>query len=136
MKTKLVIFFLFTYSYFIYSQKAPVKFGDVNMGDLEMKVYEKDTSAAAVVLCDYGYLDSRDFIFRRVIRIKILKKEGYNLANMLFSTSQKTDIKGITYNLEGGKIIEEKLTRKSVFEERITEDNYRMRVAMPNVKDG
>jgi hypothetical protein len=136
MKSKLVIVFLIFNCYFVYSQKAPIKFGEINISDLEMKVYDKDTSAAAIVLCDYGCFNSKQFTFNRIIRIKILKKSGYDLANWVFPTSSKTDIKGITYNLEGGKIIEEKLSNKSIFEERVADDYYRMRVAMPNVKDG
>ena len=37
-----------------YSQKPPVKFGDVSMDELKMVRYEKDTAAPSVVLADYG----------------------------------------------------------------------------------
>lgn len=36
------------------AQKPPIKFGDVPIEQLKMKRYEKDTSASAVVLADYG----------------------------------------------------------------------------------
>ena len=42
-------------SHKVNAQDAPVKFGKVDRAALEMKVYDKDTSAAAVILCDYGY---------------------------------------------------------------------------------
>jgi hypothetical protein len=72
----------------------------------------------------------------RILRIKILKKEGYDWANKTFPTDMKTSIRGITYNLEGNEVVESKLRNESVFKTRITEDIYEMRVAMPNVKVG
>ena len=118
------------------AQKAPIKFGKVDISDLEIKVYEYDTSAPAVILCDYGYFNSNKFQFTRILRIKILKKEGYNWANRGFPTSSKTDIRGKTYNLENGKIIIDKLKSESIYKERVTEDYYIIRIAMPNVKVG
>jgi hypothetical protein len=45
-------------------------------------------------------------------------------------------IKGITYNLVNGKIVQEKLKNESIFSERVSENNYNMRVAMPNIQVG
>lgn len=136
MKTKLLFPLLLLFSLNANAKKAPIKFGRIELSDLEMKIYEKDTSAPAVILCDYGYFNSTDMTFRRLVRIKILKKEGYNWANRVFPTSSKASIRGITYNLENGKIIKNKLSNKSIFSNRITEKYYNMRVAMPNVKVG
>lgn len=119
-----------------YSQKAPIKFGKVSIEDLQMKTCEFDTSAPAVVLCDYGYFNSKEFQFIRTIRVKILKKEGLSWANRAFPGSEKTNVKGKTFNLENGEITEDKLKNESVFKERIIEDYYRLQVAMPNVKVG
>ena len=41
------------------AQKAPVEFGKIEKADLEMRVYDKDTSAVAVILCDYGFFIPR-----------------------------------------------------------------------------
>lgn len=136
MKNLLAFCLLLAFSHSINAQSSPVKFGKVPIEDIEMKTYSKDTSAPAVILCDYGYFNSRDIRFHRVLRIKILKKEGYEWANRIFSTSSKSQIKGITFNLENGKIVEEKLKNESIFAERVSESNYNMRVAMPNVKVG
>ncbi|NJK85655.1 MAG: hypothetical protein HC906_06500 [Bacteroidales bacterium] len=120
----------------LFSQKAPIKFGKVSMEDMQMTAYPDDTSAAAVILCDYGYFNSNTFETTRLIRIKILKKEGLGWADKVFPTASKSAIRGITYNLENGEIVEEKLKNSSIYEERVYEDYYRMRVAMPNVKVG
>ena len=117
----------------VYSQKDPVKFGKIEKADLLMTRYEPDTGVSAVVLCDYGFWNTNEFKFRRVLRIKILKKEGLNYASQVFFGSEKAVIRGITYNLENDKIIETKLNSKSIFVERVFEDYYRLRVAMPNV---
>jgi hypothetical protein len=120
----------------ISGQKPPIKFGDVDMEDMQMTVYPADTSAPAVILCDYGFFRAGIFQFTRTLRIKILKKEGYSWANHSFPTGAKSTIKGITYNLENGKVIEDKLKNESIFTERVTDQNYRTRIAMPNVKVG
>ena len=63
---------------FGFSQKPPIKFGDIPLDQLKMAVYEKDSSASAVVLADYGksYIDYRNgnfkVLFERIIRIKII----------------------------------------------------------------
>ena len=118
------------------AQKAPVKFGKVDIEDLEMKVYEPDTSASAVVLCDYGYFDSQNFQFIRLLRIKILKKEGLKWADYSFPSSENTNLRAKTFNLENGEVVDDKLKSESIYKERITDDYYRYKVALPNVKVG
>jgi len=119
-----------------FALKAPIKFGKVDKADMEMKAYPADTSAVAAILCDYGYFSSTRFQFVRTLRIKIFKKEGTYWGNQYFPTNSKADIRGITYNLENGEIVESKLKSESIFEERITKNYFRTRVAMPNVKEG
>jgi len=118
------------------AQKAPIKFGKIDLADLEMKAYPADTSAAAAILCDYGYFNSTQFLFVRTLRIKIFKKEGTSWGNEIFPINSKADIHGITYNLENGKVVESKLKSESIFEERVTNNYYRTKIAMPNVKEG
>jgi len=120
----------------VFAQKAPIKYGKVDKADLEMKVYPADTSAAAAILCDYGHFNSNQFQFVRTLRIKIFKKEGTSWGNQVFPISSKANINGITYNLENGAIVESKLKSESIFKETVTNNNYRTRVAMPNVKEG
>ncbi len=118
------------------AEKAPVKFGEISKADLLNSTYLPDTSAPAVVLCDYGFYNDNRFLTTRILRIKILKKEGYSWANQTFKADSKTDIRGITYNLDNNEIVETKLKSESIFKTRITDNYYEMRVAMPNVKVG
>ena len=120
----------------IRAEKAPIKFGQINKADLINNIYAPDTSAPAVILCDYGYFTESRFQMVRTLRIKIFKKEGYDWANQTFSSDSKTSIKGITYNLVDNEIVETKLKNESIFKTRVTDDIYEIRVAMPNVKVG
>ena len=118
------------------AQKAPVKYGKIIKSDLEMKVYPSDSTAVAAILCDYGYFNSTRFEFERTLRIKIFKKEGAWWGNQVFPISSKADIRGITYNLENGEVVESKLKSESIFTENVTKNYSRIRIAMPNVREG
>ncbi len=131
-----IIVFIFFVSNALIAQKAPVKFGSLDKADLEMMVYDYDTSASAVVLCDYGFFSTTTFQFTRTLRVKILKKEGTKWGDWLFYIDEDTPIKGITYNLVNGEIVETKLKSESVYRERVYENYYRTRIAMPNVSAG
>ena len=120
----------------IWAEKAPMKYGKVDQADLEMKVYPKDSSASAVILCNYGYFDSNQMQFVHQMRIKILKEEGKEQGNFSVPASEKTNVKGQTINMENGVPVITKLNKEGIFIERITKNVYRARVAMPNVKVG
>ena len=129
-----------------------IKFGKVSAEELEMKVYEKDTSAAAVILYDSGasYFeteaknDDTDFVckFERHVRIKILKPEGFDFATfkipLYHSTNREEKIgalKARTYNLDE-KILIDKLEKNSIFKEETTPNWNRIKFTMPNIKVG
>jgi len=119
-----------------FAKKAKIKFGKVSIEELEMEVYEADTSAPAVILYESGYYDGLNGQFYHHKRIKILKKEGYFMADNRFWTSAKGSIKGITFNLEDGKIVESKLQRENIYEEKLWDYRFIYNVAMPDVKVG
>jgi len=136
MKTinALLLFVITTFC--VNAQKAPIKFGKVSIEDLEMTIYEPDTSAAAVVLCKYGHFKANDFTFTRIERIKVLKKSGTGYAEFVLPGSENDNFRGRTYNLVDGEIVVDKLKRESIFKEKVTDNYYRYRVALPNVKVG
>ena len=134
-KTALFLFFYFLFLV-LKAEKAPMKFGKIDQSDLEMKVYTPDSSASAVVLCNYGYFSSRDFQFVHQIRIKILKEEGKSRGDFVVPASEKAVVKGQVVNLENGVPVVTKLGKESIFIERLYKDHYQARVAFPNVKVG
>lgn len=134
----------------VYAQKAPIKFGDVPIEDVQMKTYDKDSSAAAVVLADYGQTkleyhqeDGFYLTFERVKRIKILTKDGLEWGNFTIplyhsgSDEEKlTGLKGITYNIENGKAVESKLKNDAIMKEKADANVDLVKITMPNVREG
>ena len=132
-----------------HSQKSPIKFGDIPMEDMTMTLYDKDSSAAAVVLSDFGraYITVNTTApvlnFERHTRIKILKKEGFDQANVsiLLYTAGNVDekvlnLKASSFNLEGGKIVETKMLKDGVFKEKFNRNYNQQKFTIPNVKEG
>ncbi len=120
----------------MYAEKAPMKYGKVDKSDLDMKVYAADTSASAVILCNYGYFDANDFKFVHQMRIKILKEEGKHWGNFVTPASEGANVKGQVVNIENGVPVVTKLGKESIFVEKLNKNNYQARVAFPNVKVG
>jgi Domain of Unknown Function with PDB structure (DUF3857) len=132
-----------------FSQKSPIKFGEIPMSDIKMTIYDKDSSASAVVLTDFGIayisVNASGAIlnFERHTRIKILKKESFDLANssiLLYHSGSAEEkligLKAATYNLEGGKIVESKMSKESVFKEKYNRNFNQQKFTLPNVKEG
>jgi hypothetical protein len=131
------------------AQKSPIKFGVIPLEDLKMTVYDKDSSASAVILADYGeaYIRvssvSAMLNFERHVRIKILKKEGLKWADAsvpLYHSGSSEEkvirLKATTYNLDNGKLVESEMSKDAVFKEKFNR-NYRIqKFTLPNVKEG
>jgi hypothetical protein len=113
-----------------------IKFGKVSIEEMNMTVYSLDTSAPAVILYEGLYYDPKMYASRFFRRIKILKPEGLYMGNDSFSTTARGDIKGITYNMEGEEIVESKLDKKTIYEEKVWDYEYEYNIAMPDVKVG
>lgn len=147
---KIYLCFLLCASISVLAQKAPIKFGDIPIEDMKMKIYPKDSSAEAVVLADFGestisYEQRLGFIltFDRIRRIKILTKDGLKWGDFsipLYHNSSDEEklanIKVVTYNLENGKVIETKAKSDSYLKEKYDANNNITKVTWPNVKEG
>ncbi len=134
----------------IYAQVA--KFGKVEAEDFQTNVYPLDSSASAIVLFETGnttfqYIDGKGMVSNLEVhrRIKILKKTGYDQADISFgyyfpkSNSDRekvSDLKGYTYRLENGKVEKYKLERSSIFEEQVTENYAVTKFTMPQIAEG
>lgn len=130
-----------------YAQKPPIKFGDVTMEELAMTRYEGDSSASAVILVDYGDanidLGLMKMVYERITRIKILKKDGFDHANvevpLFHTTSSKETLSGLkaaTYDLVDGKMVVTKMSSDAVFQERVNKYKDFKKFTLPNVKEG
>ena len=150
-KTLFVISVLFILPSQLYSQKNPIKFSKIPARYLEMKVYEKDTVADAIILTDYGiseikYISGKGYVleFTKHTRIKILKKEGLDYANIdipLHVSNKNSQenliyLKAQTYNLENGNTSISKLSKDDIYEEDELKYYKATKFAFPNVKIG
>jgi hypothetical protein len=144
-----------------YSQKSPAKFGKIETKDLEATICPIDSNAHAYYIFDYGettftYMgtkvssnstggDDRGFerTSTRHFRIKILDNQAFDWADievMLYrgggDDEKVSSIKGITYNLENGKVVKTKFDKKDIKTEETSERWKTVKFAMPNVKEG
>lgn len=148
MRVLATLLFLFLFHSVSFSQKLP-SFGKIEKADLEYKECSYDKDAVAEYLIDYGevnyFFNSSDFVNETInrVRIKILKEKGLELANIripYYSAGNRQTvgrIEGYTYNLdEKGEIVETKLEKKSVMEQKIDASSEMIVFTMPNVKVG
>ncbi|MBL7850473.1 MAG: DUF3857 domain-containing protein [Cyclobacteriaceae bacterium] len=133
----------------VFAQKRPpIKFGNVSMEEMNMTVYEKDSSAIAVKLFDIGEssVNGIKSTYKRHTRIKILKEEGlqygsvvvpfFSLSSFFGDVGTFTGLKAVTYNLDNGRMVESKLESQGKFKEEFVDGIRVIRFALPQVKVG
>lgn len=148
---KLIFSFLsaFLFSAASIAQDFPYK--TFKLEEMDMKKYEKDTSAHAVVLAEYGKASivaqerSTPLFFEYHVKIKILDSKAFDKGNIeipiykgdndRFETV--TDISGVTfYKDDNGSIQQADLDPKKVY--TVNENRYwnNVKFAMPNIRAG
>jgi hypothetical protein len=133
------------------AQDGPtIKYGKIAATDLQKKVYSIDSSASAVVLSDVGSTEivgnakgGFSLEFKHHKRVHILNKSGYNQADVEISLysddnleEELDNLKAVTYNLDGGKVVETKLEKSAVFKEKKSKNLVVKKFTLPNVKEG
>src|SRR5215217_1031786 len=133
------------------AQQAPnVKYGKIDAAAFQRKVYSIDSSAKAVILYEAGSSEVEgnskgwfSLVYKEYKRIHILKKSGYDLADVeipLYTSGSDEEelqgLKAVTYNLEGGKVVETKLEKENVFKEKRSKNIIIKKFTLPNVKEG
>ncbi|MGM5471055.1 DUF3857 domain-containing protein [Flavobacteriaceae bacterium LMO-SS05] len=119
----------------------------VTRGDLETNIYEKDTTANAVVLYEYGnsYVDNKTFRLQTEVikKIKILNKKAFEKATiteyLYYDNNKKismNDIFATTFNLENGSMTSVRLDKKDIFEEQYNDHYTVIKFTLPNIKEG
>lgn len=133
------------------AQALPMKFGKIDPSYFDMKIYERDTSAEALILGDYGeskiIYDQIDGSFvveySRHYRAKVFKKSGYDLANqelILYHNENGKEkivaLKGSVYNMENGKVVKSTLDKSMIFDEEMDARHTEHKFTLPNVREG
>lgn len=143
---KTVLFFAaFTFlSTVLIAQSSPIELGVISQADLEMTTYESDTSAAALVLCDFGRITVEELSseykcrYYRHRRVKILKESGFDYANVqlsYYSENKRQQMGRIKANIFSPDGTVYSLSKKDFFEE---ENKYvtTVKFVFPNVQVG
>ena len=126
------------------------RFGKVSKGELEMTEYELDSAAVAVVLYEnrsiHVDLSANGSFVKDVdvhMRIKILKEEGTEWGDfsVMKYVSQSvpeivTGIEVVTYNLEDGKIVPTKMSKKFIYTEDVSSSFQKISFYAQDVKVG
>lgn len=142
MKISLSLAWILLYLHFAYAQKAPMKWGKIPEGDLKMKIYEKDTTASAVVLGNYAKLDfdysseDTEMRFEHHKRIKILKRSGFNQGEIsipFYNEEKVNRIKAQVILPDGEKY---DVGKENIFEEKLSDNWNHYRISFPNLKEG
>lgn len=149
---KKIFVFILCIQLFINLSQAQIfirEFGKYSNEEFQLKKYEKDTTAEAVVIYDIG--ESRfvdigngfEIIFERKMKIKIFTKAGFDWAQIsipLYVTNSKAEVieelKGNTYNYEDGQIKISPLNVKNSYDEKYNENWFDRKFAMPEIKEG
>ena len=147
MKIKLCIGILVVVSNTLAAQSY--KFGKIPDHQLAMELYEKDSTASAVVLFDVGNaeIDYKQSNLKlevsRHTRIKIFNDDALDLADIAVDfrhedPEQKIlNVKGVSYCKDSnGEMITSKLGRKEKFIEKVTSSWSKYKFSIPNVQAG
>ena len=145
----LAIFILLASVQQLFSQNLQYEYGQCSIEELQMKKYDKDSTAEAVVIYDIGK-SSFEFeegpirlIFERRFKMKIFTKAGFDWTKIEIPYYEENDrpeefleLSGNTYNFENGKVRTTPLDSKNAYIEK--EDNHWRwkKFAMPDVKEG
>ncbi len=140
--------FLFVFFVFSAVHGQDFGYGGVSLSDVNMTRYDRDTSANAVVLREFGHAfinaETYRLNLRYHVRIKILNKNGLKQANIEIPLRQEgttryeriETLKASSFNVENGQIREQILDGKNVFTDDYNKQWHIQKFAIPDVRVG
>lgn len=153
--TSTTLFLLFYFCFSIsakYNPEPNLKYGKPSDEELNMKIYEPDTTATAIILYDIGKSNYRytsnefSLITQHSVKIKILKPEGKQYADVAipyYSPEQHQenreaiyDLEACAYNLENGKQVKTSTKNDFIVRERIDKNYMQLKFSIPSVREG
>jgi len=131
------------------TKKPTFKFGKVDISSVKQEMHPVDSSASAAYLYKNAkaYFDITPDKILLVVehheRIKIYDEDAEDYANYEISLyrdgstrERVSGIKAVTYNIENGKVVETKLSKKDIYKEKVSENRETHKFALPDVKAG
>ncbi len=132
-----------------FAQDGNFKFGILDREHIATQNYEKDSTANAYVINEFGYAfissaDNTPLIFEYHVKIKVLNEKGLDQANISIPLRKNSnnsfesirDIKTVTFNLDGGVPQTTELDPKKIYKENLNSYYDVVKFALPNVKPG
>lgn len=137
---------LFTFS----SQAQDFPFGQMDLSEVTMTNYSKDTNAAAVVLKEFGMArisnnEGNKLIFEYHVKIKVFNSQKFRRGDVVIPLHKEDsedfetvrNIEGVVFYLdENGGAKKAELEKKNIFKENASKYVDLTKFAMPNVRDG
>jgi transglutaminase-like putative cysteine protease len=123
-------------------------YGKTTFMELDQKEFTPDTSASAYVIKEVAeahvdYESNNRIIFTYHVKIRILKQQGADEANVIVPLQKAKDRKELirdvqasSYNIVNNRIVETPMEKKSVFMEKNSDYQDNAKFAIPNVKAG
>lgn len=142
----LLILLLLNFALIAQNSFSPENY-NITRNDLETNIYQKDTTANALVIYEYGnsYIDKKTFNlnFEFKQKLKIINREGFDKATIeiyLYNSKRNKesidDIYAETHNLVNNKVERSVLDKSQIFTERYNDNYTLVKFTMPNVKEG
>ena len=121
-----------------------MKFGRVSLDELKATHCPIDSSADAYVIGEYASSKFNraakgiSMFLEATVRIKILKKSAFDHATVVIPGRKSTieGLKAVTYVLENGQIVQYKLEKDGIFEEKRGDNFYITKFTLPKVTEG
>lgn len=149
MFSRLLTLFLLLSSY-AYAHERDFQFGKVDADERSMKFYDKDSTASALVLREFGtarilYDNGIRLTFEYHVRIKVFNDKASDVGNVVIPLRKSDnntfetvrDIEGVTYYLDQDGLTRQSiLDEKQIFKENKTRFRDEVKFALPNVKAG
>lgn len=147
-QTKLIILIFLFFS--VISNAQDYEFGKISKQELEENLYLPDSSAVAVYLYKFRktyYVYSQNSGLSLITeiheRVKVYDKAGFDYATKIINLSKGvgsaetiSKIKGYTYTLVEGEIVETKLEKDGIFKSEFSKGINQVKLTMPKVKEG
>ncbi|MGR7814614.1 DUF3857 domain-containing protein [Lacinutrix undariae] len=120
---------------------------NVSRNDLITNHFENDSTAGALVIYEkgYSYIDKHDFRLKTEIKkkIKILNANGFGKATVAIylyynkrNKEKISNIRAITYNLDGEKVSTIKLEDDQIYTEAYNKNHTAIKFTLPAIKEG
>ncbi len=148
MQRLICLFALLTLPVGTFAQEKGFEFGKIKHEELQMTRYERDSSAVAVVLNEFGdaFIETAEYnlVFEHHIKIKILKKDGLNKANFVIPLYKSNNgrfekllsAKASAFNYDNGFIKETKLDERGILTEKVDDNWSEKKIILPDVRVG